>query len=82
MGKRGWGVADTIYITVPRRITVTTKGGLRSQQEKVNVNPFTVQFSGWKMHERACKQYIFRFFNPSAFNAICVLMTILSHTST
>ena len=32
--------------------------------------PQPVKISGWKMHGRACKQYISRFYNPSTFSAI------------
>ena len=31
--------------------------------------PQPVKFPGWKMHGRACKQYIFRFYNTPTFNA-------------
>ena len=47
------------------------------------LNPFTAQsltFPGCKMHGRACKQYIFRSYNPSTFGTMC-LMKILSHAS-
>ena len=32
--------------------------------------PQPVKFPGWKMHGRACKQYIFRSYNTSTFSAV------------
>ena len=40
-----------------------------------------VQFSGWKMHGRACKQYIFRSYVTSTSNAVSIDEKILSYAS-
>ena len=48
------------------------------------INPFTApacKISSWKMHGRACKQYIFRSYNIYFQCYLCVLIKILSHTS-
>ena len=42
--------------------------------------PQPVRFPGWKMHGRTCKQYIFRSYNTSTFNAMR-FDEILSHAS-
>ena len=43
----------------------TTFGGLLTPSL-----PHSVKVPGWRMHGRACKQYIFRFYNTSMFSAM------------
>ena len=53
----------TFGVTILRTLTRTTWSLTPSL-------PQPVKFPGWKMHERACEQYIFRSCNTATFNAI------------
>ena len=78
--------APATYIScVNNTMCIRTHTSTELHRPKVldaGINPFTAQpvkCTGWKMHGRACKQYILRSCN-NLLSTLCVLMKILSHT--
>ena len=59
---------------VSRKVVPDKRSLNRERPLTKALNPFTaahVKFTARKMHERTCKQCIFRSYNTSIFNAIC-----------